>query len=205
MIPAIHSHYILDASVAAKWFTRRDEADREKALALRELHRTHRCRLTLPEFGLLEVLNAVRSSGRAKEVDTAEALAVLRDLQLQIEPLDWDLLRNATAVAWAYKITFYDAAYVSLAERLGFPVLTADEALMKKMKGHSIVLRLREVELPLIGFPQPGKAVPRDTRVTRNRIRSKGLRARPSRLNPPPLGPLSGREGHGGRGGRPRP
>lgn len=147
MIKAIHSQYVVDASVAAKWFTHHDEPDREKALALRELHRTRQCRLTFPEFALLEVLNAVRFSHRAEEADTTEALAVLRDLQLQIEPLDWELLRKATAIAWAYRAALYDAAYVALAERLGFPCVTADEALLKKMKGHSIVLRLRDMDL----------------------------------------------------------
>lgn len=147
MIPAIHNRYILDASVAAKWFTRHEETDREKALALRELHLTGRCRLTLPEFGVLEVLNAVRFSPRATEADTAAALTVLRDLDLQIEPLDWDVLRKATAIAWAYRIALYDAAYVALAERLGFPFLTADEALLKTMRGHSIVLRLRDIDV----------------------------------------------------------
>ncbi len=145
---AIHPQYVLDASVAVKWFTRHHEPDREKALALRELHRTRRCRLALPEFGLLEVLNAVRYSPRAKEADTSAALAILTDLQLQLEPLDLNLLRKTTAIAWGYGITLYDATYIALAERLGFPFLTADEALLKKMKGHSIVLRLRE-----IGFP----------------------------------------------------
>ena len=146
MIPAAHARYVLDASVAAKWFTRQDEADRDKALALRELHRTRRCRLTVPEFGLLEVLNAVRFSRQAREADTTEALTVLRDLQLDLEPVDWDVLRKATAIAWAYQLALYDAAYVALAERLGFPLLTADEAFLKKMKGHSIVLRLRDME-----------------------------------------------------------
>lgn len=146
MIRATHAEYVLDASVAAKWFVRQEEADREKALALRDLHRRRRCRLALPEFGLLEVLNTIRFSPRAVEADTAEALAALRDLQLQLHPLDWDLLRKATAIGWAYRIALYDAAYVALAERLGFPLLTADEALLKKMRGHSIVLRLRDLE-----------------------------------------------------------
>lgn len=146
MIPAIHPQYVLDASVAAKWFTRHDEADREKALVLRDLHRTRRCRLTLPEFGLLEVLNAIRYSPLARKSESSEALALLRDLQLQVEPMDWDLLRKANAIAWAYKVALYDAAYVVLAERIGFPLVTADEALLKKMKGHSIVLRLRDLE-----------------------------------------------------------
>ena len=143
MIRTVHSHYVLDASVAAKWFTRHDETDRDKALALRDLHRRRRCRLILPEFGLLEVVNAVRFSPRADEADTAAALDLIQDLQLQIEPLDWVLLHKSAAIAWAYRIALYDAAYVALAERLGHPLLTADEELVRRMKGHSIVLRLR--------------------------------------------------------------
>jgi len=148
VIPATHARYILDASVAAKWFTRHEEPDREKALALRDRHRRRHCRLVLPEFGLIEVMNAIRFSRRAVEADTSAALAALTDLQLDIVPADWDLLRKATAVAWTYRTSVYDAVYVALAERVGFPLLTADEELVKKMKGHSIVLRLREMEFP---------------------------------------------------------
>lgn len=144
----LHSRYVLDASVAAKWFTRQEEADREKALALRELHRTRRCRLVMPEFALLEILNAVRYSSRAEEEDAVSALVSLRDLQLQMEPLDWDLLRRAITIAWRYRVTLYDAAYVALAENLGFPFLTADEALSKQMKGHRLVLPLRGLVFP---------------------------------------------------------
>lgn len=148
MIQAIHTHYVLDASVAAKWFTRQEEPDREKALALRELHRSHRCRLVVPELALLEVMNAIRFSPRAQEADTSAALSLLSDLGLQREPLDWELLRKATAIAWGYRITVYDAVYVALAERVGFPLLTADDDMVRRMKGHSIVLRLGELEFP---------------------------------------------------------
>ncbi len=71
----------------------------------------------------------------------------MRDLSLEIHRLTWDLLRKANAIAWGYKIAAYDAVYVALAELLGFPLLTADEALLKKMKGHSIVLRLRDLAI----------------------------------------------------------
>ena len=135
MIPAIHARYVLDASVAAKWFTRHEEPEREKALALRDRHRRRHCRLALPEFGLIEVMNAIRFSPRAVEADASAALAVLNDLQLDIAPVDWDLLRKANAIAWAYRTSVYDAIYVALAERVGFPLLTADEELVKKMTG----------------------------------------------------------------------
>ena len=148
MIRAAHPKYVVDASVAAKWFTRHDEPDRSKALALRTLHQTGRTRLVLPEFGLLEILNAVRYSQRADEEDTAQALMFLERLRLEIVPLDWELLRKATTIAWAYRIALYDAAYVAVAEQIGFPLLTVDDVMAKKLRGHSIVVRLAEVEFP---------------------------------------------------------
>jgi len=54
---------------------------------------------------------------------------------------------KATAIAWAYQVAVYDAADVALAERQGFPLLTADEVMIRKMKGHSIVVRLRDMEI----------------------------------------------------------
>jgi len=146
-IAAYHRGYVLDASVAAKWFMRQGEADRRLALLIRQRHVAGQCRLILPEFGLLEIVNAIRYSPRAKEADGAAALELLHDLDLEVHPISWDLLRKANAIAWAYKIAVYDAVYVALAELLGFPLLTADEALLKKMKGHSIVLRLRDLAI----------------------------------------------------------
>lgn len=147
MIRATHARYVLDASVAAKWFTRHEEPDRDRAVALRALHQSGRCTLVVPEFSLLEILNAVRFSGRAEEEDAAMALALLQKLRLEIVPLDWELLRKATAIAWAYQVVLYDAAYVALAEREGYPLLTADEVMARKMRGHSIVIRLRDLQI----------------------------------------------------------
>ncbi len=144
-VAAYHQGYVLDASVAANWFVRGGEADREQALFIRERHVARQCRLILPEFGLLEIANAIRYNPRAKEADVAAALELLHDLHLEIHQLSWDLLRKANAIAWAYKIAIYDAVYVALAEGVGFPLLTADGVLLKRMKGHSIALRLRDL------------------------------------------------------------
>jgi predicted nucleic acid-binding protein len=144
-VAAYHQGYVLDASVAAKWFVREGGADQSRALFIRERYMVGQCRLIMPEFGLLEIANALRFSARAKEAEVASALELLHDLHLEIHQLSWDLLRKANAIAWAYKIAIYDATYIALAEIVGFPLLTADEALLKKMKGHSIVLRLRDL------------------------------------------------------------
>lgn len=145
---AAHARYVLDASVAAKWFTRHEEADRHKAIALRALHFSGRCALVIPEFSLLEILNAVRYSGRADEADAARALALLERLRLEIVTLDWEILRLATAIAWETGVSLYDSSYVALAESLGSPLVTADEAMVRKMPGRASVVRLADLEIP---------------------------------------------------------
>jgi predicted nucleic acid-binding protein len=146
VISAHHAGYVLDASVLVKWFLHQQEGDRERALALRDLHISGRSTIFVPQLALLEILNAIRFSPRAKEEDGALALEALEDLHLETKPPDFGLLRKANAIAWAYKITLYDALYVALAEQVGYPLITADEVMVKKLKGHSIVLPLRELD-----------------------------------------------------------
>ncbi len=146
MISAHHARYVVDASVLVKWFLHQQEADRDRALALRELHISGRSTIFIPQLALLEILNAVRFAPKAKEEDGEMALETLHDLHLETKPLEVDLLRKANAIAWAYKITIYDALYVALAEQVGYPLITADEVMVKKLKGHSIVVLLRELD-----------------------------------------------------------
>ncbi len=146
MILAHHAGYVVDASVIVKWFLQNQEADRDRALALRDLHISRRSTIFVPNLVLLEVLNAVRFSPKAMEEDGELALEALQDLHLETKPSEFDLLRKANAIAWAYKITICDALYVALAEQVGYPLITADEVMVKKLKGHSIVVPLRELD-----------------------------------------------------------
>lgn len=145
MIAAYHAGYVVDASVGVQWFVREREANREAALALRQRHIDGNTQLIVPELFVLEVLNAIKAGRKSTEEELADVLATLGDLELQIERHTGPVLRKTNAVAWAYKLTWYDAVYIALAETLGFPFITADEALLRKMKGHSIVLRLKDL------------------------------------------------------------
>lgn len=147
MITAHHAAYVLDASVIVKWFLHHQETDRDKALALRDMHVVGRTKLYIPRLALLEVLNAIRFNSKADEEDGATALETLQNLQLEINSGDIDVLQKSNAIAWSYKITIYDALYVALAEQIGYPLITADEAMVKKLKGHSTVVSLRDLEI----------------------------------------------------------
>ena len=145
MITAHHAGYVVDASVIVKWFLHHQEADRDKAVALRDLHISGRSTIYVPELAFLEVLNAIRFSSKADEEDGKTALEALQDLNLESKSASGDLLRKTNAIAWAYKITIYDALYVAMAEQIGYPLITADEAMVKKLRGHSIVVPLRDL------------------------------------------------------------
>jgi predicted nucleic acid-binding protein len=146
VITAHHAGYVVDASVIVKWFLYHQEADRDRALALRNLHISGRSKIYVPQLTFLEVLNAIRFSSKADEQDSQTALETLHDLNLETKSAEVGLLRKANAIAWAYKITIYDALYVALAEQVGYPLITADEVMVKKLKGHSILLPIREFE-----------------------------------------------------------
>jgi predicted nucleic acid-binding protein len=146
VISAHHAGYVVDASVIVKWFLHHQEADRDRALALRDLHISGRSTIFIPQFAYLEILNAIQFSRKANEEDGETALETLQDLNLETRAGDVNLLRKANAIAWAYRITLYDALYVALAEQVGYPFITADEVMVKKLKGHSIVVPLRELE-----------------------------------------------------------
>ena len=146
MVTPYHQGYVIDASVLTKWFVEHDEPDRDQALGLKDLHVEGRSTIHVTELIFLEVFNAIRFGSRAKEEHGARAIAGLEELHLEVSNTDFQLLRKANAIAWAYKITIYDALYVALAEQLGYPLITSDDAMVRKLKGHSIVVPLRELE-----------------------------------------------------------
>ena len=147
MITAHHVGYVVDASVIVKWFLHQQEFDRDRALALRALHISGKSKIFIPRLTLVEVLNAIRFNPNADEATGQAALEALEDLHLETIPGDADLLRKTNAIAWAYKMTIYDALYVGLAEQLGYPLITADERMIRQLKDHSILVPLREFEI----------------------------------------------------------
>ncbi len=119
--------WIVDASVAVKWFL---PVEREQD---GELARAAVGHLTMrtTALGVHEVGNVliVRSGWDAGTI--AKALGLLLEIcgdPLELLPADHAV---ATELALTHGLTFYDASYAAIARRLGRRVLSADTDLLK--------------------------------------------------------------------------
>jgi predicted nucleic acid-binding protein len=124
--------YVLDASVAAKWFNNENLTD--KAVQLRNAFVQGRAELVAPEQLLYEVGNSVWKNRALAAGDAALAIKDLLDLELEIVHMTPELASDAMKAARAHSITFYDAVYVVLANHLGVPLISADSVTLSKSK-----------------------------------------------------------------------
>jgi predicted nucleic acid-binding protein len=124
--------YVLDASIAVKWFV--DEQGSEKARALRDWYVEGRLDLAAPDLLKYEVANALLSHPVADfdRWSLAKALDALDDYQFLSSPSReaWNI---AVELTYASGISVYDGIYIGLSQALKCPLITADEKLIKAL------------------------------------------------------------------------
>jgi predicted nucleic acid-binding protein len=134
--------YVLDVSVAAKWFLPpASETLVPEARLLLKDYRDRKLRVVVPDLFWLEAGNVLWKAARRGWLSLRSAEDALQTLE------DWDfptqpsrpLLRRAFAIATRYDRTVYDATYVALAIDSGFPLITADERLANALAAYAPV------------------------------------------------------------------
>jgi predicted nucleic acid-binding protein len=125
------SDLVLDASLALQWFLV-DEADRK--YSLRVLSSLSEKQAVVPLLWFYEVGNGLLMAYRRKRIAQDQIdgfLTRLKNLPIQAAPqAPMDVL-DLPALAQTHSLTNYDAAYLSLALRLGLPLATTDAALRR--------------------------------------------------------------------------
>jgi len=119
--------YVVDASVIIKWVV--GEPETVQALALRQ----HR--LSAPDLLVPECANILWKKVRRNEMTGDEAVFAARLLDradIELVPAR-GLMEAATSLAVALDHPAYDCLYLSLSERSGRPLVTADTRLLKKV------------------------------------------------------------------------
>lgn len=134
--------FVVDASVAVKWYVEEDL--RDKALRLRDDFLSETVDLEAPSLILCEVGNAIRHHPGATEDECSSAVTQLRNLGITIRELDDLCMKIAAKIAFEENLTFYDATYLSLAKSIRAKFLTADRELYnqlsKKNRAFSLLL-----------------------------------------------------------------
>ncbi len=124
--------YVVDASVAIKWFSEEEYTD--KAVDIRNKFFKREYELAAPDLILYEVSNALRFNPNFNEEDVIEAVNSLFDMGISIIVPTLRVIKSSITMAFKYKITIYDAFYAALANEIGFTFITADSKLYQKIK-----------------------------------------------------------------------
>jgi len=123
--------YIVDASVAAKWFVRETLHDQARTL----LH-DHGDDLEAPDLLLTEVANIVWKKVRRDEIIPEQARAILPEVRASIAAFhaSTDLVERALEIAVALRHPVYDCLYLACAEATDRLLVTADEKLVAAVR-----------------------------------------------------------------------
>ena len=110
----VRRHWVVDASVALKWYFR-DEEFLPQADSLLEAYSTGLATLTAPSFIRYEMSNAFVVAHRRGRISTDQLLQQLQTfLSLDIaQPADGDeVLLSARELTSQFTVAFYDALYL---------------------------------------------------------------------------------------------
>ena len=142
--------YVLDASVAAKWFLPAEiETLSEEALSLLRLYAKGEIQFVVPdlfwaEFG--NILWKAERQGRCARSTADEAVQAIQELNMPTTP-SRALLESAFGIASEFGRTVYDSLYIALGVHSKGEFITADERLVQALSVHLPVKWLGSAKL----------------------------------------------------------
>lgn len=130
-----------DASVILKWCLTENEADRDKAVAIRQASLSGRAQLWVPSLWRFEAGNILI---RRRPAEANELLSLCEASGLrEIEPSrEWQATTVRLAVE--YGVSFYDASYHALALVHAGTFVTSDARFIAKAKKAGRLIHLSE-------------------------------------------------------------
>ncbi|MBI4039039.1 type II toxin-antitoxin system VapC family toxin [Candidatus Daviesbacteria bacterium] len=119
--------YVLDTSVVIQWFHRLNERHVAKAKKVWEDLQSGKITVILPDFLLIELLNAF-IKGKYSSIGASNlALAALYEMPINIVEITLPVLQITAALMKQYDLTAYDACFLALAEQEGCQLVSDDQ------------------------------------------------------------------------------
>lgn len=122
---SLHSPFVLDASIAVKWFFNDEPLAVDAKNVLADLIEKPK-NFIVPMLFFIEVSAVLIKKTKWDSKFTERALTHIYDLGIVTIPFGKTLHDEAISIAHDYKISFYDAIYVSTAKAFNGRWLTAD-------------------------------------------------------------------------------
>jgi predicted nucleic acid-binding protein len=129
--------YVLDASVAAKWFLAADEPLSTEALQLLRAYTSGATAFLVPDLFFSEFANVLWKAEQRGRCNALTADAALKEIIQRNIPTfpAAGLIQPALQLARAYRRAVYDCVYVALAVQTNTRLVTADERLVNSLAG----------------------------------------------------------------------
>jgi len=128
------SHFVLDNSVAMRWFMPSNKAQ-DQAYSISVLQSFSNASALVPNLWHLEAVSALLGSEKRGELTEGQIeiyLAKLDKLPIFVDTqTNYNAFGRTLALARAFNLSSYDASYLELAVREGLPIATLDKNLKK--------------------------------------------------------------------------
>ena len=124
--------FVPDASVILKWaIGLESELDREKAIRILDAWVDNNIEIVLPELWVFEVGNFL---GKVIPNSALERMETLLDFRFKTKELDKETCKSIFELMKDLSVSFYDASYHALAQRMGGVFITADDKYYQKAR-----------------------------------------------------------------------
>lgn len=132
---------VIDSSVAIKWLNQKDEKNLQQAEALfLKAVKGNTIQLLTPELAKYEVGNVLSVAKKLEDKLLSEALEFFYSIPIKFIRDSLELSQIATKIVRDYNITYYDAAFLSLAKQENATLVTDNPKHQAKIKGVKVVV-----------------------------------------------------------------
>lgn len=129
---------VIDTSVMVKWVNGQNEDNLEKADQVRRDARLGKVEILAPELAKYEIGNALLNK-RMTLPETKLSQATIYSLPITFIPMSQVNADETIEIATKNNITFYDAAFVSLAKEKSATLITANPKHQRQFPGVRVV------------------------------------------------------------------